>query len=154
MRRKENYAMRKLAVPKRVDLPNNRTFYARYERIKRRDLPQNIQMERTYRQRAAPRNRRRAPPRQRGRGFGDTFKKLMKHPIIKKIARKGLNNAPKIYENITKRVKNKKIASILNSEIAKMGIKQAVSTGNRLLGPQEKRKKRRPTKKLTEIPLD
>ena len=154
MRRKENYAMRRLAVPKRVNLPNNRTFYARYERIKRRDLPQNIQMERTYRQRAAPRNRRRAPRRQRGEGFKDTFKKLMKHPIIKKIARKGLNYAPKVYENITKRVKNKKIASILNSEIAKMGIKQAVSTGNRLLGPQEKRKKRRSTKKLPELPLD
>ena len=90
MRRKENYAMRRLAVPKRVDLPNNRTFYARYERIKRRDLPQNIQMERTYRQRAAPRNRRRAQPRQRGRGFKDTFKKLMKHPIIIKLPEKDL----------------------------------------------------------------
>ena len=35
-----------------------------------------------------------------------------------------------------------------------MGIKQAVSTGNRLLGPQEKRKKKRQTKKVAEIPLD
>ena len=61
MRRKENYPMQKLAVPKRVTLPNGRTFFARYERIKRQDLPGNIQMRRTYRQRAAPRNRRRRP---------------------------------------------------------------------------------------------
>ena len=56
--RKENYAMRKLAVPKRVTLPNGRSFIARYERIKRSELPPNIRMRRTYRQRAAPRNRR------------------------------------------------------------------------------------------------
>ena len=53
MRRKENYPMRKLDVPKRVTLPNGRTFYARYERIKRQDLPANIRMKRTYKQRAA-----------------------------------------------------------------------------------------------------
>ena len=55
--RKENYAMRKLAVPKRVNLPNGRSFVARYERIKRSDLPPNIHMRRTYRQKAASRNR-------------------------------------------------------------------------------------------------
>ena len=43
VRRKENYPMRKLDVPKRVTLPNGRTFYARYERIKRQDLPAEIQ---------------------------------------------------------------------------------------------------------------
>ena len=151
MRRKENYAMRKLAVPKLVELPNRRRFYARYERIKRGELPQNIQMERTYRQRAAPRNRRRRAPRQqRGGGFKDTFKKLLKHPIIKKIARKGINMTPKIYQNITKRVKNKKLKAILNSDIANASLKNLVSTGNKLLGPQEKAKKRRQRKKQIE----
>ena len=151
MRRKENYAMRKLAVPKRVDLPNGRSFCARYERIKRENLPPGIQMERTYRQRAAPRNKRRAQPRQQGRGFKDAMKKLMKHPIIKKIARKGLNYAPKAYDNIVKRVKNKKIARVLNSDFARMGLKQAISSGNKLLGPHQKRTKR---KKLPPIELD
>ena len=74
MRRKENYLMRKLAVPKRVTLPNGRTFFARYERIKRQDLPGNIQMCRTYRQRAAPRNRRRRAPQQ-GRGLSQLQQK-------------------------------------------------------------------------------
>ena len=49
----------KLNVPKRVVLPNGRTFVARYKRIPRGELPPNIVMRRTYRQRAAPRGRRR-----------------------------------------------------------------------------------------------
>ena len=64
MRRKKNYAMMKLNVPKRVTLPNGRTIVARYKRILRDQLPPNIVMRRTYTQRAAPRGRRR---RQRGR---------------------------------------------------------------------------------------
>ena len=54
MRRKKNYAMVKLNVPKRVTLPNGRTFVARYKRIPRGALPPNIVMRRTYAQRAAP----------------------------------------------------------------------------------------------------
>ena len=53
MRRKKNYEMMKLAPPKRVTLPNGRTFVARYKRIKRSELPPNIVMRRTYRDRAA-----------------------------------------------------------------------------------------------------
>ena len=41
--------MMKLATPKRVTLPNGRTFVARYKRIKRSELPPNIIMKRTYR---------------------------------------------------------------------------------------------------------
>ena len=55
MRWKKNYAMMKLNVPKRVTLPNGRTFVAMYKRIPRDQLPPNIVMRRTYTQRAAPR---------------------------------------------------------------------------------------------------
>ena len=48
-----------LNVPKRVTLPNGRTFVARYKRTPRDQLPPNIVMRRTYTQRAAPRGRRR-----------------------------------------------------------------------------------------------
>ena len=58
MRRKKNYAMVKLNVPKRVTLPNGRTFVARSQRIRSGELPPNIVMRRTYTQRAAPRGRR------------------------------------------------------------------------------------------------
>ena len=68
MRRKRNYAMMKLNVPKAVVLLNGRTFIARYKRIPRGELPPNIVMRKTYRQRVAPRGRRRT---QRGRGIFD-----------------------------------------------------------------------------------
>ena len=34
MRRKRNYVMQKVATPKRVTLPDGRTFVARYKRVK------------------------------------------------------------------------------------------------------------------------
>ena len=64
--------MMKLNVPKRVTLPNGRTFVACYKRIPRDQLPPNIVMRRTYTQRAAPRGRR---CRQRGCGIFDFVKK-------------------------------------------------------------------------------
>ena len=80
--------MRKLAVPKRVTLPNGRTFVARYERIKRSELPAEIRMRRTYRQRAAPRNRRRRRPQQQGQGNVSVAKKVMKNPAFRAAAKK------------------------------------------------------------------
>ena len=47
MRRKNNYAMVKLNVPKGVTLPNGRTFVACYKRIPQGELPPNIVMRRT-----------------------------------------------------------------------------------------------------------
>ena len=132
MRRKENYPMRKLAVPKRVTLPNGRTFFARYERIKRQDLPGNIQMRRTYRQRAAPRNRRRRAPHQ-GRGIKSIAQKVLNDPTFRAVAKKGLEYAPGLYQNIVKRIKNKKVSKILNSDLALLGLSQAIKAGNRLL---------------------
>ena len=69
MRRKDNYVMQKLDVPKRVTLPNGRTFIARYKRVSRSKLPANVILRKTYRQRAAPRGRRRRRRRQGGRGL-------------------------------------------------------------------------------------
>ena len=66
MRRKKNYAMVKLKVPKRVTLPNSRTFVARYKKIRRGEFPPNIVMRRTYTQRAVPRGRRRRKRAQQG----------------------------------------------------------------------------------------
>ena len=132
MRRKENYAMKKLAVPKRVVLPNGRTFFARYKRIKRRDLPNEIQMLRTYKQRAAPRGqRRRRANIQQGEGILDFTKKLIKSPAFKAIAKKGLEYAPNLYQKATKRVKNKTLKKILNSDLAQIGLSRAIEAGNR-----------------------
>ena len=130
MRRKRNYAMEKLNVPKRVTLPNGRTFVARYKRISRDNLPLNIRMRRTYRQRAAPRGRRR---RQRGQGIFSFIKKAAKNPLVRSIAKKGLEYAPGIYHNLTKRVKNKTLSRILNSDAAHLLLSRGIKAGNNIL---------------------
>ena len=130
MRRKRNYTMEKLNVPKRVTLPNGRTFVARYKCISRDDLPLNIRMRRTYRQRAAPRGRRR---RQRGQGIFSFIKKAAKNPLVRSIAKKGLEYAPGIYHNLTKRVKNKTLSRILNSDAAHLLLSRGIKAGNNIL---------------------
>ena len=75
MRRKNNYVMR---TPKKVTLPNRRTFYTKYQRVPRSQLRNNVIMNRRYRRRAAPKGRTRRPMRkgQRGWGFFSTLKKI------------------------------------------------------------------------------
>ena len=63
--------MRKLDTPKRVTLPNGRTFLVIYKRAKTSELPPNIIMNRTYTQRAASRVRRRRVSAQQGQGIFD-----------------------------------------------------------------------------------
>ena len=122
--------MEKLNVPKRVTLPNGRTFVARYKRISRDDLPLNIRMRRTYRQRAAPRGRRR---RQRGQGIFSFIKKAAKNPLVRSIAKKGLEYAPGVYQNLAGRVKNKTLKRILNSDIAHSLVNKGISAGHNIL---------------------
>ena len=75
--------MVKLNVPKRVTLPNGRTFIARYKRIKICEVPSNIVMRRTYAQRAAPRGSRRRRRAQQGQEVFDFVKKVSKNPLVK-----------------------------------------------------------------------
>ena len=77
MARGDRIVMVKRQTPKKVMLPNGRTFYARYKWATRTDLPANVRLERPYKQRAVPRGRRRQV-RQGGRGFKSAFGKLMR----------------------------------------------------------------------------
>ena len=110
----------KLATPKRVTLPNGRTFVARYKRIKRSELPPNIVMRRTYRH-------------QKGQEIFDFVRKVAKNPLVKTIAKKGLEYAPGIYHNLSKRVKNKTLKRILNSDAAHLALNRALKTANNRL---------------------
>ena len=132
MTHKKNYAMVKLNVPKRVTLPNARTFLTRYKGIRRGELSPNIVMRRTYTERAAPRvtRRRRA---QQGQGIFAFVKKVARNPLVKSISRKGLEYAPGIYHNLTKGVKNKTLKRILNSDAAHLALNKAIKTANNLL---------------------
>ena len=134
MRRKKNFAMVKLNWPKRVTLPNGRTFVARYKRISRDQLPPNIVMRRTYTQKAAPRDRRRwVRAAQQGQGIFDFVKKVSRNSLVKSIARQGLKYAPGAYANLTKRVKNKTSKGILNSDLAHSMLNKAIRTANNCL---------------------
>ena len=136
--------MIKRATPKRVTLPDGRTFLARYKRATRDDLPPNINLPRVYKERAAPKDRRRrrlVPYRerqraalrrraraQRGRGLGSVFKKAYKlgkralnSRLGKRITRAAVSEIPDVLENLGGRVKNKKLKRILTSDLAKTG---------------------------------
>ena len=121
--------MVKLNVPKRVTLPNDRTFVARYKRIRRVELPPNIVMIRTYTQRAALRGRRRRQAQQ-GQEIFDFVKKVTRNLLVRSIAKKGLEYAPGVYQNLTKRVKNKTLKRILNSDAAHLALNKTIKTAN------------------------
>ena len=125
--------MVKLQVPKRVTLHNCRTFAARHKRIRRGELPPDIVMGRAYTQRAAPRVRRRRIKMQQGQGIFDFVKKVATNPLVKSIAKKGLEYAPGVYQNLTKRVKNKTLKRILNSDAAHLALTKAIKTANNRL---------------------
>ena len=122
----------KLNVPKRVTLANGRTFVARYKRIPRDQLPPNIVMRRTYTQRAAPRGKR-CRRAQQGQGIFDFVKKVARNPLVKSIARKGLEYAPGVYQNLAKRVKNKTLKRILSSDAAHLALNKAIKIANNRL---------------------
>ena len=136
--------MIKRATPKRVTLPDGRTFLARYKRATREDLPPNISLPRVYKERAAPKGRRRkrrrlAPYRerqraalrrraQRGRGLRSAFKKAYKlgkravnSRLGKRISRAVVSEVPDLLEKLGGKVKNKRLKKILTSDLAKTG---------------------------------
>ena len=121
--------MVKRQTPKRVTLPNGWTFYAKYKRTTRAELPANAHLQRPYKQRATPRGRRRRRAGQRGRGFKSAFKKAFnfakkaaKNKSVRNIGRALLNEVPTALDGLTKKVKNKKLRSILENDITKTGI--------------------------------
>ena len=130
MRRKNNYVIRKLHTPKRVTLPNGRTFLPRCKRVPWSELPANVTLARRYRGRVTA-GRRIRPPRkgQRGSGFFDTLKKIAKNPLVKQFGKKALTHAPKLYKYSASKVKNKTARKILNSAAAEQLSNKIASYG-------------------------
>ena len=110
--------MRKLDTPKRVTLTNGRVFYAKYKPVKCSELPPNIILRRNYRQRAAPRGRRRRVVQQ-GRGIFSTLKKIAKNPVVWKLRKKGLSYVPQLYNYGISKINNKTAKKILGSDSTK-----------------------------------
>ena len=140
---RDRIIMIKRATPKRVTLPNGRTFLARYKRATRNDLSPNISLPRIYKERAAPKGRRRRvisyrerqraalrrrARAQRGRGLGSVFKKAYKlgkralnSRLGRRITKAAVSEIPDLLENLGGRVKNKRLKKILTSDLAKTG---------------------------------
>ena len=124
--------MRKLNTPKRVMLPDGRGFFARCQRFPRSELPPNVIMRGSYKTRAVPKGRRRGIP-QKGQGIISSLTRFAKNPLVRGIAKKGLEYTLGVYQNLTKRVKNKTLKRILNSDAAHFALKKAIKTANRHL---------------------
>ena len=124
--------MMKLNVPKRVTFPNGRTFVARYKRIPRDQLLLNMVMRRTYIKRTAPRASR-SRRAQQWQGIFALIKNVAKNPLVKSVARRGLKYAPAAYANLTKRMKNKILKRILDSDMVHSTLNRAIRTANNLL---------------------
>ena len=130
--------------PKRVTLPDGRTFLARYRRATRDDLPPNIEFPRVYKQRAAPKGKRRKRNRlvvyrerqrralrqrgQRGRGIGSFLRKGFKlgkralnSRLGRRVARAVISEVPDVLESLGGKVKNQRLKKILTSDLAKTG---------------------------------
>ena len=130
--------------PKRVTLPDGRTFLARYRRGTRDDLPPNIEFPRVYKQRAAPKGKRRKRNRlvvyrerqrralrqrgQRGRGIGSFLrkgfklgKKALNSRLGRRVARAVISEVPDVLESLGGKVKNQRLKKILTSDLAKTG---------------------------------
>ena len=105
-------------------------FFIQNIRVDRDPLPPNIRIMRRYKQRAAPKGKRRwRRAGQRGRGFKSFFKKAanfgkkaLKNKTVRGITRQLIENAPDALDMLSRKVKNKKIKKFLNSDITKTGV--------------------------------
>ena len=59
----------------------------------------------------------------------DVDKEIARGPLVKSLAKKGIEYAPGIY-NLTKQVKNKTLSRILNSDAADLPLNKAIKTAN------------------------
>ena len=154
---RNNIVLIKMDNPKKVTLPNGRTFYAKYKRVSQQYLPGSTKIQRTYRgrpveliartpaclrkqkplqiralnsKRVAIRRRKR---RMKGRGFADVSKTIASNPYMqeigKKIITKGIEALPKLYKRATNRIKNDNLRDLVQSDVANYIIERVVERG-------------------------
>ena len=73
---------------------------------------------------------------QQGQGIGDSFwvaKKIAKSKIVRNIGKKALEYLPDVYENLSRKIKNKKLKKVFNSDSAKKLVRYGSSYGQNKL---------------------
>ena len=129
---RNNILPQRLTTPRRVQLPNGRVFFAKYERANRHALaPTQVKINRNYvgkigqrRQRKrtiAPRSRRKRQG-QAGAGLDlataiDSGRRATGSNLGKTIIRDAIDYLPTAYKKIKKKITNKKVKAVLNTSI-------------------------------------
>ena len=109
MTRRHRIIIMKIETPKRVTLPNGRTYVARYKCVTRAHLPANIHLRWPYKQRASPRGRccQQIAVLQ-GRGLGSNIlkfsKKITKTSVVQELGKMALNELPNLYNKGTDKI--------------------------------------------------
>ena len=133
------------ATPKIVNLPDCRSFAAKYDRISRKQLPRNIRVTRA-RKIGPRRNNRRillnlAAPGfrkikqkriQAGRGLGGDLAKMVlemgskasNSSLGRRLINKGINNIPNLFKFGASKLKNTNVQKALQSEIANLVVEE------------------------------
>ena len=123
---KDRIIMVQRARPKIVRLPNGRTFEARYKRAMHADLPANINFPRVYKQRAAPKGKRRVQRegsiKSKLKKALNVVKKVVKNPTFKSVAKMAIAKAPGAVAKLSTKVKNKRLRSLLVNDMTKTGL--------------------------------
>ena len=137
---RDKILLRRRINPERVDLPDGRTFYARYEQVSRKNLPANVTVKKV---RTIGLRCRHISKQQQGsrilevvfnvgkmlfkpsyitKAFGSKAAKLA---IGQKIIEEGIKQTLAIYKTRVKRIQNKKTKNILESDLANYAVKNA-----------------------------
>ena len=109
--------MVKLAMLKKVVLPNGRSFYATYKMVTQDALPNNVRIRRTY--------RIQAPIGPRSRGIKDILvkgfriaKRLVTSSVGRERGKIAMEDAARAYETGVRRVRNIRLKRIPQSDLA------------------------------------
>ena len=115
---RNNILLQRLPAPKRVQLPNGRVFFAKYQRVGRDRLPERVKIRRTYVRKIGPRRQRirKIGPRdqhgrrqQVGRGLDlSTAIDLDKRAAGSRLGKMMINDAIDYILTAYKKIKNKK----------------------------------------------
>ena len=97
---RDNILLHRHIIPKKVALPDGRNFYAKYEKVSRRNLPTNIAVRR--KRTIRPRSQRRLT----GSGILKYSSKFLNPAIGQNIAEEGIKNVSNIYSAGVNRISN------------------------------------------------
>lgn len=107
-RHRDNIAMVKLNIPKKMSFPNGRIFYEKYKRVKINSLPDNIRTRQRYRRKYNNNQQQHRLKNKLRNGFNLT-KRAARSKIARNLAKIAIENVPEVYKKDVSKVKNRKL---------------------------------------------